>query len=91
MKGIKVYIDESVEKEFRKTAMKIFGYGKGSLSKAAEIAFKNWVDAHSTNLENLEIPEDPVKAISGQLEGVTLSSVDLQHKVKELRANQEFQ
>ena len=61
MKGIKVYIDPKIEEEFRKTAMKIFGYGKGSLSKAAEQAFKKWTQEYSSNLENLRIPEDPIK------------------------------
>ena len=85
MKGIKVYIDPKVEAEFRKTAMKVFGYGKGSLSKAAENAFKKWIQEYSTNMENLRIPEDPIKEIRGQLEGIPLTSVELQHKTKEFR------
>ncbi len=89
MKGIKVYIDENIEEEFRKTAMKVFGYGKGSLSKAAENAFKKWIQTYSSKVENLIIPDDPIKEIAGQLEGITQTSVDLQHKVKEFRGNKE--
>jgi hypothetical protein len=89
MKGIKVYIDENIEEEFRKTAMKVFGFGKGSLSKAAENAFKKWVQAYSSKVENLRIPDDPIKEIAGQLEGLTYTSVDLQHKVKEFRVKKE--
>jgi hypothetical protein len=85
MKGIKVYIDPKIEEEFRKTAMKIFGYGKGSLSKAAEQAFKKWIQEYSSNLETISIPEDPINEIRGQLEGITLTSVELQHKAKEYR------
>ncbi|MHA1966978.1 MAG: hypothetical protein ACW964_04165 [Candidatus Hodarchaeales archaeon] len=85
MKGIKVYIDPKVEEEFRKTAMKIFGYGKGSLSKAAEQAFKKWIQEYSSNLETINIPEDPIYEIRGQLEGITLTSVELQHRAKEYR------
>ncbi len=85
MKGIKVYIDPDIEAEFRKTAMKVFGYGKGSLSKAAEAAFRKWIQEYSTNLENLNIPEDPIKEIRGQLEEITLTSVELQHKAPEYR------
>ncbi|MHA2239743.1 MAG: hypothetical protein ACXACP_12885 [Candidatus Hodarchaeales archaeon] len=85
MKGIKVYIDPKVEEEFRKTAMKIFGYGKGSLSKAAEQAFKKWIQEYSSNLETINTPEDPIYEIRGQLEGITLTSVELQHRVKEYR------
>ena len=85
MKGIKVYIDPKIEEEFRKTAMKMFGYGKGSLSKAAEQAFKKWIQEYSINLETINIPEDPINEIRGQLEGITLTSVELQHRVKEFR------
>ena len=85
MKGIKVYIDPKVEKEFRKNAMKVFGYGKGSLSKAAEQAFKKWIQEYSINLEAISIPDDPIHEIRGQLEGITLTSVELQHKAKEYR------
>jgi hypothetical protein len=86
MKGIKVYIDPKIEEEFRKTAMKIFGYGKGSLSKAAEQAFKKWIQEYSSDLETISIPEDPIHEIRGQLEGITLTSVELQHKAKEYRS-----
>ncbi|MFX0086139.1 MAG: hypothetical protein ACFFAU_10705 [Candidatus Hodarchaeota archaeon] len=80
-----MYIDPKIEEEFRKTAMKIFGYGKGSLSKAAEQAFKKWVQEYSNDLEAINIPEDPISEIRGQLEGITLTSVELQHKAKEYR------
>ncbi len=40
---IRGVIPEELEKEFRKLAMKKFGYGKGSLSKALEEALKEWV------------------------------------------------
>jgi hypothetical protein len=85
MKGIKVYIDPKIEEEFRKTAMKVFGYGKGSLSKAAEQAFKKWIQEYSINLETIHIPEDPINEIRGQLDGITLTSVELQHRAKEYR------
>ena len=85
MKGIKVYINPKIEEEFRKTAMKVFGYGKGSLSKAAETAFKKWIQEYSSNYDNLKIPEDPIDEIRGQLEGIPSTSVELQHKVNDLR------
>ncbi len=85
MKGIKVYIDPRIEEEFRKTAMKVFGYGKGSLSKAAEQAFKKWIQEYSSDLETINIPEDPIREIRGQLAEITLTSVELQHGVKEYR------
>ena len=40
MKGIKIYLDEELEKRFRKVAMEIYGYGRGSISRAAEDAIR---------------------------------------------------
>jgi hypothetical protein len=40
--GIEVYIRDDVEERFRRLAMMVYGYGKGSLSKAAEEAFLQW-------------------------------------------------
>ena len=40
-------VSGETEKKFRKLAMKKFGYGKGSLSKALEEALGNWI-----NVEN---------------------------------------
>jgi len=38
-------ISLDLEKKFRKLAMKKFGYGKGSLSKALEEALSIWIDS----------------------------------------------
>ena len=88
MSAIKVYIDDKIAKQFRRTAMQVFGYGKGSLSKAAEEAFKKWVQEYAAQIQDLDIPGNPIEAISKQLKNIKLSSVDLQHKAKELRALQ---
>ena len=37
-------VSGEVEKKFRKLAMKKFGYGKGSLSKALEEALSHWIN-----------------------------------------------
>ncbi len=39
MGSIKAYIPDQLERKFREMAMKLFGYGKGSLSVASEKAF----------------------------------------------------
>ena len=44
MKTLRGQVSEELEKEFRKLAMKKFGYGKGSLSKALEEAVKEWIE-----------------------------------------------
>jgi hypothetical protein len=86
MTSLKIYIADDLAKEFRKLAMEIFGYGKGSISKAAEVAIQNWVLESKKILEEIEIPEDPVQAIKGLLKDVTETSVELQHMASKLRA-----
>ncbi|RLI41894.1 hypothetical protein DRO59_05700 [Candidatus Bathyarchaeota archaeon] len=86
MAGIKVYIRNEVEEKFRRLAMMVYGYGKGSLSKAAEEAFLRWTMQHEAMLKEVNIPEDPVGAIRGMLSGVKKSGVELQHEAREIRA-----
>ena len=42
MAGLRVQLSDELEKLFRKIAMKRFGYGRGSLSRAAEEAIRRW-------------------------------------------------
>jgi len=44
MGEIRGVIPKNVEQKFRKLAMKKFGYGKGSLSKAMEEALLKWIE-----------------------------------------------
>lgn len=44
MGEIRGVIAKEAENEFRRLAMKKFGYGKGSLSKALEEALRAWID-----------------------------------------------
>ena len=46
---------------------------------------EKWIQEYSTNLEAINIPKDPINEIRGQLEGITLTSVELQHRAKEYR------
>lgn len=78
---LKVQIDEKVERKFRELAMRRFGYGKGSLSEAAEEAFLMWI----SSVEGaLEFSGDPVGAIDGLLGEVEADAVRLQHEAKKL-------
>jgi hypothetical protein len=43
MVEIRGVISKEAEDEFRRLAMKKFGYGKGSLSKALEEAVRAWI------------------------------------------------
>ena len=48
MGEIRGIVPHSLEKEFRKHAMKKFGYGKGSLRKALEASICLWVKNNET-------------------------------------------
>ena len=43
MKEIRGVVGDDAEAKFRRLAMKKFGYGKGSLSKALEEALDAWI------------------------------------------------
>ena len=86
MAGIKVYVRDDVEEKFRRLAMSVYGYGKGSLSKAAEEAFLWWMKRHESKLGEVNILEDPVAAIRGLLSGVGKRGVELQHEARKIRA-----
>ena len=81
--SLRVQIDPKVERKFRETAMKKFGYGKGALSKAAEEALLNWI-SYETEAPIFE--GDPVKAIEGLLKDFNIDSVTLQHETQKLWA-----
>ena len=84
--GLKVYIDEEMEKKFRKIAMEIYGYGKGSLSLAVEDAIRQWLLEHESLLKEVKVPEDSVSAMRGLLKHVKKSGVELEYEAQEIRA-----
>jgi len=68
---IKVEVNEALAKRFRKRAMELYGYKKGSMKKALEDTMKRFstpgrVDWHS---------------IRGVLKSTRTSSVQLQHAI----------
>lgn len=65
MVELKIYLTEGLNEKFRRIAMTVYGYGRGSLSKAAEAAFENWCSEHQASnpvqvahLENVEANVD---------------------------------
>jgi hypothetical protein len=86
MGGIKIYIPDELEQRFRKAAMKLYGYGKGSLSIASEKAFIAWLSQVSEVLDIAESIEDPVETIYGMLSHVKRTGVELQHEAERIRA-----
>lgn len=86
MGGIKVYVSDEVERKFREAAMNTFGYRKGSISIAAEKAFREWSKKAAKLLKFVESEENPVDSIWGLLSKVNKSGVKLQHEARELRS-----
>jgi hypothetical protein len=46
MAELKIYLSDSLSEKFRRIAMSVFGYGRGSLSRAAEEALTKWCSEH---------------------------------------------
>lgn len=85
MGSIKIIIADEVERQFRRVAMKRYGYGKGALSEAAEAALGEWSSKEDTEVAMPPGLEDPVRAIEGMLKHVSASSVELQHEASKVR------
>jgi hypothetical protein len=90
MGGIKVYISDDLERKFREAAMRLYGYGRGSLSIACEKAISAWLSQVSEILDIVETVDDPVEAIYGMLSHVKKSGVELQHEAREIRARKDL-
>jgi hypothetical protein len=46
MAELKIYLSDGLNEKFRRIAMRVYGYGRGSLSRAAEEAIAKWCSAH---------------------------------------------
>lgn len=90
MKGLKIYLDDDLEKRFRKAAMESYGYARGSISRAAEDAIRGWLLEHEALPRGFRVPEDPVAAIRGMLSDVGKSGVELQHEARRIRAERKI-
>jgi hypothetical protein len=89
IRGIKIYIPDELERRFREVAMRLYGYGRGSLSIASEKALSAWLSQVSEALNIAGPIEDPVEAIYGMLSPVKRRGVDLQHGAQGIRAGGE--
>ena len=78
--SLRLEIDKELEKRFRETAMREFGYGKGSLRKASEEAFSKWL--RERNNKPVKNVKEPVKLIEGSLSKYRgkMTSVQMQHE-----------
>lgn len=86
MKDLKVYLPEELEERFKKMSMDAYGYGRGSISKAATEAIRKWTAEREEILREFRVPEDPVGAIRGMLKHVKRTGIELQHEASKIRA-----
>ncbi|MBI2542993.1 MAG: hypothetical protein HYW24_02300 [Candidatus Aenigmarchaeota archaeon] len=87
---LKVNISSELEKRFRETAMKKYGYVRGALSLAAQKALEHWTYEEFSREKAKEIAKkhtkDPVDEIEGLLSHVKgKTSVELQHEAGRYR------
>jgi len=57
MAELKIYLSDSLSEKFRRIAMNVFGYGRGSLSRAAEQALLKWCSEHELSIIREESPQ----------------------------------
>ena len=86
MGDLKIYLPDDLKKEFKRRSMEAFGYGRGSISKAAEEAIQRWTSERETLSQEFPPPKDPVRTIRGMLKHIKKTSVELQHEAKKIRA-----
>ncbi|MBI2138432.1 hypothetical protein HYU13_02500 [Candidatus Woesearchaeota archaeon] len=82
---LKIELEPEIEKKFRETAMKKYGYAKGSLSKGGSAALQKWVKEEDSTIP---IVDDPLSLIEGMLKHLRgkYTSVELQHEAVRLWA-----
>jgi len=49
--AVKIYLDDELDQRFRRLAMNVYGYGRGSISKAASDALADWCRGHDVARE----------------------------------------
>ncbi len=85
--SLRLELDEELERKFREMAMKEFGYRKGSITKATEVAITNWVKIKESK-KPIKKVSDPLKLIEGCMSKYKgrMTSVELQHEATRLWA-----
>jgi hypothetical protein len=64
MKEVKIYLSAELDTRFRKAAMENYGYGRGSLSRAAQEALIDWCRSHE-KARSIEEPRTvPIESVT---------------------------
>ena len=82
---LKVELEKELEHKFRETAMKKFGYSKGSIKKASREALSSWIMQQPAKIPKVEDPFKLARGALKHLKGKT-TSVQLQHEASKLWA-----
>lgn len=82
---LKVELEEELEHKFRESAMKKYGYQKGSIQKATREALVGWMSQQSTMVPKVKEPFKLVRGMLKDLKGKT-TSVELQYEAVKLWA-----
>ena len=71
---LRIQLMEKKAQDFREAAMKTFGYSKGAISKAAEIALDDWI-------KKIEFKEKKpsLESLRGCISDIKMDPVELQH------------
>ncbi len=86
MGSLKIYISDELEKRFKESAKRTYGYKEESIGMAAKNALEEWTYKVRKAKMTAEVPEDPVEAIWGMLSEVKKEGVELQHEAGKIRA-----
>ena len=79
---LKLEFEKGLEQEFRKIAMKTYGYSRGALKKAGQEAIQQWIKKHAfSDLPPIENPLNLLEGLLSHLRGKK-TSVELQHEAK---------
>lgn len=83
--SLRVELDKELERKFRELAMRRYGYSKGAIKQATQLAIKRWTQEEAPEKPDRKI-KDPIKLIEGGLVHLRgkKTSVELQHETKDL-------